>query len=144
MDLEDGSATVWIDGLFHDAAGTKFELSAPPAELIRLRLPAHGSVEVRLRYSDGKPYAGTASIELDALDETIAFAGDSRRQVAIGESRAKFALVGLGYELRATARLGEREAEVEVVGPGPRAAGESAILDLTLDPAQVVGDGPAR
>ncbi|HUR26924.1 MAG TPA: hypothetical protein VM509_01950, partial [Planctomycetota bacterium] len=139
--VEDGSATVAIDGLFQEAVETKFELSAPPVEPIRLTLPAHGSVEVRLRYPDGKPYAGTAIVLLETSRETLRSSGNGQRHVAIGEGRATFAHVGLGLELRAKVRLGEREAEVEAVGAGPRSEKENAVIDVKLDPAHLVVTG---
>jgi len=132
--LEGPPATwkLFIDGAFPESEVVELDLRSPPAEPVRLVLPGHGQVEVRLAYPGGVPFAGGAGVDLGPLGGRSAHEG-----VDIGAGRVRFERVGLGLTLRAHVYVpGLWELNRDVEFAGPRNAGETVVCEVELDPAQ--------
>lgn len=101
----------------------------------RLVLPPLGSVEVRVRTTDGTPLLARDLVLTRAEDKGFADhpAKDAETfEPATNEvGRALFTRVGLGCELRASSESVGAGFTV-CLGPGPRAEGEVAVLELVV------------
>ncbi|MCA8966024.1 MAG: hypothetical protein KDC48_14155, partial [Planctomycetes bacterium] len=110
---------------------------AKPPQLIRLQLPATGSVLVRLVDTDGKPWANPQSADLSVFGP---YAEQSVR-LAIGEPTARgwlFSHVGLDLGLVAGAFVAEYRETLRGRGDGPARAGETATIDVVFGDDEVL------
>jgi len=110
-----------------------------PAEVVVLRLPPTGEVEVRVLDTAGDPMAdGDAwvilapaqALEYASIDEIRFLRG---RPQAIQRGAALFPFVGLGMRLQASGWRESGDTPTEVVGPGPNAPDERVELTLCFD-----------
>jgi hypothetical protein len=119
-----------IDGALPSSASVEFDVRAIPAEPLRLVLPEHGALDVRLVQKDGATYAGPARVTLTWMADEEESAHPLEEEVRLGSGRASFELVGLDFGVRAVARVPGVSGEFEVTGWGPRKAGERAELTI--------------
>ena len=129
----------------------EFALSDPPAGQISLRLPATGSVRVKVRRPDGTPIPDGKAVQ---LQEHVAAAaeGDLPRRNAqrgtqmqwVRNGEARFERVALNTQLVAWIQgAGQREA-VEVIGMGPIQPGQEVELLLGAPPEPTVAQLEVR
>lgn len=113
--------------------------SDPPRDVIELRLPPTGSLEIAVRDEAGVP-VGSDRVELglDAFDApssilAIAEAGHWSRPRLSADGIARVPWLGLGLHLRATIREHEAPRDPETFAIiGPIAAGETKRCELVL------------
>lgn len=124
-----------LEGLLGAAAVVGFDARAPPAEPIELRMPEHGSVEVRILQKDGQALAKAAFAELSLLqdDDFGSYTPVQEFRVKVRDGVARFAPVAVGQQVCARAWLPDESLIGVAIGPGPGTAGATAILDLRED-----------
>ncbi len=108
-----------------------------PAQLVRLQLPATGSVLVRLVDTAGKPWATSQLANLSIYDPF----DDLRLQMAFGEPAEHgwlFSHVGLDLELIASVFVAEHRESLRDRGAGPTRAGETATIDVVFGDDEVL------
>ncbi len=121
-----------IAGHFDSGASVEFELGAPPEAPIRIVLPDHGSVEVRIVHADGSAFSGAGGVELHRIDEDSDVELGSPKLLMPHSSVAVFPHVGLGMALEATLEIPGCKAKHSVRGAGPVSFGEQAVLQLVI------------
>ncbi len=121
-----------IAGVLPASATLEIEPESLPRQPIRLVLPAHGSLELRVVQADGSRFAGEAEVELgpgDGVDDIVPARSEL---VSIRSGSALFANIGLRLELKAAVSIPGHELTYEVRGPGPRSDGDKTLLELRL------------
>ncbi len=108
-----------------------------PAETLVLTVPATGSLEIVVHGMAGGPQPGMGRVELCLHDPSRGsapsfWARPDTLESALVEGRALFSHVGLGLEFDVEARGHGSTVPTRVAGPGPRAPGERALLEVTL------------
>ncbi len=121
-----------LAGAFDGVAPVEVDPKSWPQQPIRLVLPAHGSLEVRIVGANGRNFAGDAEVELAPYGGTDPSAPAPTELVGIRSGAALFQPVGLGLELEARVSVPGRDLPIVVRGPGPRVAGEKAVLEARL------------
>ncbi len=132
-----------IAGVLCAGAEVEVEPKSLPRQPIRLVLPAHGSLEVRLVEADGTRFAGEAEVELGACDGADDSVPARSERVTIRSGSALFENVGLGLELQAAVSIPGHDLTYAVRGPGPRSEGEKALLELRLGSSSLTLTGRA-
>lgn len=143
----DGSGQEWwtvgIDGALPGAASADLDIHDPPKEPVRLVLEAYGSVEVRITCRDGKPFTGSADVELDGSSAEEWSPQSVRAAVPPGSGAAVFERVGIGHGVKVSATIAGISHLFEASGRGPRRAGEKAVIEVKLGRALAVLVGRA-
>lgn len=127
--------------------GVPIDPLRPPEDLVRLRLPATGVIDVTLLDTDGRVCRKSATVELQAVavapgqvDELAAGARTFR--VPVRGGRVEIPHVGIGLQLVVTARIaGRPRASSRYAGFGPRRAGERKRVTLRFKAADVTYEG---
>lgn len=123
----------------------EFLLHEPPSEVVRLQLPATGSLRVLLHDAEGNPLRDGMPVQMQAYAEPEAGSDLPKANAQFGtqmvwtqDGQAYFERVGLNTKLVAWMQpQGQRE-PIEIVGMGPMVEGQIAELTLITPPAPSV------
>jgi hypothetical protein len=117
----------------------RLDLEHPPADPVRLVMPASGTVEVEVVRSDGAAAEEGQLVFLSRPQHTAeddddffipGLPGFDSVAARVAGGRAVFGFVGLGLDLQATTVYGDAPESSRVRARGPERAGETALLRL--------------
>jgi hypothetical protein len=123
----------------------EFLLHEPPSEVVRLQLPATGSLRVLLRDPEGNPIRDGQPVQMQAFAEREAGSDLPKANAQFGTQmvwtkggEALFERVALNTKLVAWIQSQGQREPIEVVGFGPMLEGQVAELTMGTPPAPTV------
>jgi len=133
--------TVALAEPFLSAPSANVDVTRMPTEPIELRLPAFGSVEVRVVDRRSLPFLGPFEVFLECAPEHVQSPDESsidrrRHRLRTRDGKVVFPWVGVGGPIVVTGGAIDSSSWAEsVLVPGPARAGDHVVVQLPIDPS---------